>query len=260
MTLVLDTAQDYSRQASKLIALGVGGVMRYFNPLTNGRDSGKSLTASEAKAWAAANMPVGIVVEGWGLANGTGVDALSGARDATEVLNWLPSVGIKVTSDLVVYFAVDTDASTTQINQNEVAYFDAIASVFAGASPLRRPKIGIYGSGASCLAMLGTNRAKHAWVAGSTGWTGYQSYVAGGKWTLLQKIWPGEIWQGFSADTNQLQGTLAAAGLQVPFAEIAALGPRVVKPLAPTPSMNPPVSSTQKPSFWSNVVDAFKRL
>ena len=87
-SFVIDCAENYSSKANTIKAFGAAGVMRYFNPLTKGRDSGKSLTIAEAKAWAAIGMPVGIVVEGYGLANGTGVDGPSGSRDAREVLAW----------------------------------------------------------------------------------------------------------------------------------------------------------------------------
>lgn len=256
---VIDCAQDYSLQALKLKSLGASGVMRYFNPLSNGKDSGKSLTAAEAHRWAGYGMPIGIVVEGYGLANGTGVDDPSGTRDAREVLAWLPTVGLTPSPLLVVYFAVDTDATTAQINDNEVAYFNAIGSVFNAQPLASRPQIGVYGSGATCLAMVGTKRAAKAWVAGSTGWTGYASYVAANGWTLLQKIYPGEMWNGFHADTNTVNGSLISAGLQVPFALSA---PTITK-VAPTPSMNPPGNVTPaapSKSIFGSFIDSFRKM
>ena len=265
---VIDCAENYSGKAHTIKTLGAAGVMRYFNPLTRGRDSGKSLTLAEAKAWAAIGMPVGIVVEGYGLANGTGVDGPSGSRDAREVLAWLPTVGLLPNPRMVVYFAVDTDASSNQINHNEVAYFDAIRSVFLTVGVNVRPQIGIYGSGASCLAMVGTKRADHSWVAGSPGWTSYQTYVSSRAWTLLQRIYSHETWNGFNADTNQVNGSVADAGLQVPFIAQTQTQPQpqpqpmitygtALPPVVPMPPVVPVAPSK---GFFQSVVDSFKKL
>lgn len=213
--LAIDCAENYGSSAAKLKGLGVDAVIRYFNPLSDGRDSGKSLTAAEARQYAAAGLQVGIVVEGYGFSNGKGVDGPSGTRDAREVAAWLPTVGIPVATDLVVWFAVDRDVTAYQINNNVVAYFDAIRAEFDLIG--NAPRIGVYGSGWTCFSMTGTRRADVAWVAGSTGWSEYRSYVASNAWTLLQNIWPRETWKGFDADTNQVNDQHGSPGFVVPF-------------------------------------------
>ncbi len=259
---VIDCAENYSKSAQRIKDLGAAGVIRYFNPLTQGHDSGKSLTAAEAKAWAAVGLPVGIVVEGWGGAGGHGgIDAVSGKRDAERVLAWLPSVGLPPQPKLIVWFAVDNDETAAQINRDEVEYFDAIRSVFNAEPAPFRPRIGIYGSGWSCMSMVGSKRADEAWVAGSTGWAHYHDYVAANGWRLLQRIYKGEKWNGFGADTDEVNGTLEDAGLLIPF---SAMNP-TFKP-APLPPANPLPSPVQVPpvapvqvnpvppqlnSFWS---------
>jgi hypothetical protein len=249
---VIDTAEDLSNKADSIKKMGATGIMRYFNPLSNGHDSGKSLTTAEAKRWAEVGLPVGVVVEGYGLANGTGVDGPSGSRDAREVLQWLPSVGL--TQIPVVWFAVDTDASADQINHNEVEYFDAIKSAFNAAPFSSRPQIGIYGSGWSCMSMVGTKRADKAWVAGSPGWSHYKDYVAANGWTLLQKIYPGEKWNGLPADTDTVNPklTLAGAGLIIPFA--SAQLPAWNAPSTPAKPGIP--TGTASPSLWSRFWNA----
>lgn len=255
---VIDCAENYSSRAAFVKSCGAVGVIRYFNPLTNGHDSGKSLTPLEAHAWADAQMPVGIVVEGYGMANGTGVDGPSGGRDARLVLNWLPSVGLKPNPNLIVYFAVDADASADQINQNEVAYFDAIRARFNMQPAAERPRIGIYGSAWSCMSMVGSKRADEAWVAGSTGWAHYRDYVATNAWRLLQKIYPGEKWNGLNADTDTVSGTLLDAGLMIPFAPLVA---NHLRPM-PVPAARPlPGPTVPKPTSWiSQFAEAFRKL
>jgi len=262
---VIDCAEDYSKQGASIQKLGAAGIIRYFNPLTNGKDSGKSLTPAEAKRWKALGMPVGVVVEGYGLANGTGVDGPSGTRDARGVLAWLPTVGL--ISPRVVWFAVDTDASAAQINNNEVAYFDSIRRVFGSFC-----QIGIYGSGWSCMSMVGTKRADKAWVAGSPGWAHYRDYVNAGGWTLLQKIYPGEKWNGFNADTDTLAPgvTLASAGLLVPFQPFkgiqfpgagtqgVGLAPPASQGHMPEPTQSSPVA--KPPGFIKSLLDGFRRM
>ena len=254
---VIDCAENYSSRGASIKSAGAAGVIRYFNPLTNGHDAGKSLTATEARAWAALDMPVGIVVEGYGMANGTGIDGPSGQRDAREVLAWLPSVGLPPCPALVVYFAVDTDASAAQINQNEVSYFDNIRLVFNRSSAPTRPRVGIYGSGWSCMSMVGTKRCDEAWVAGSTGWTHTKDYVASNGWRLLQKIYPGEMWNGINADTDTVNGSLADAGLMVPFA-FANGG---YKPTDKTiPQANPLPGPAAAKGIFASIVDSFRGM
>jgi hypothetical protein len=263
---VVDCAEDYSAKGSTIKAFGAAGVMRYFNPLTNGHDSGKSLTPAEARRWAVLGMPVGIVVEGYGMANGKGVDGPSGTRDAREVLAWLPSVGLPPSSSLCVYFAVDTDATATQINTNEVAYFDAINVVFNELPASRRPTVGSYGSGWTCLTMQGTKRVTNTWVAGSPGWAHYKDYVASNAWTLLQKIYPGERWQGMNMDTNTVQKSLADAGLLIPFAPVLAAAasatlPQISTNPRPPVTQHPPVTPLPPAKgFWATVIDSFKKM
>jgi hypothetical protein len=257
--MFIDCASDYSSRGANIKAAGCTGIIRYFNPLTNGRDSGKSLTRAEALRWQALNMPVGIVVEGYGLSNGTGVDGPSGTRDAREVIAWLPTVGLTPCPQLAVYFAVDTDATATQINENEVAYFDAIATVFNSQVPAARPRVGIYGSAASCLAMVGTRRAALAWVAGSTGWDDYTTYVNSMAWTLLQKIYPNEIWNGINADTNRVNAAHGSPGLWVPFSPVTASG---LVPVPPSNQTNAgkvtPVPA--QPGFFGSLYNSWKGL
>jgi Domain of unknown function (DUF1906) len=267
--IVLDFAENYGSRAQNMVKLGVAGVMRYFNPLTNGRDSGKSLTAAEARQYAAAGILVGIVVEGYGMANGTGVDGPSGSRDAREVLAWLPTVGLPPNPNMCVYFAVDTDASAAQINSNEVAYFNAIQGIFGAQPAALRPQVGIYGSGWSCMSMVGTKRADHAWVAGSKGWAHYADYVTARGWTLLQTIWPNETWNGMNCDTNTVNGTLADAGLQLPFAPgthpavpVASTSVKMnVVPPFPVGGSGTPVVPVAKPKgFIATVLDSFRKV
>lgn len=262
--LVIDTTEDYSSQAARLRSLGVVGVMRYFNPLTNGRDSSKSLLPSECARWADAGMPLGIIVEGYGGANGTGIDGPSGARDAKRVLIWLKAMGLLTTSGRTIWFAIDTDATAEQINSNEVEYFNAIRTVF-DQQTVFRPQIGVYGSGWTCLTMVGTKRADHGWLAGSSGWAKYAEYVASNGWTMLQHIYPGEKWNGFNLDTNVVnqRDGLQGAGLYVPVrGQVFGTAPK--PPMPPTtPTAVAPTAPTQASASggaWSRVVEGFKNL
>jgi hypothetical protein len=261
-TFVIDCAENYSKSAKRIKDLGAAGVIRYFNPLSNGHDSGKSLTPAEAKSWAAIAMPVGVVVEGWGDANGHGgIDGPSGKRDAERVLAWLPGVGFPPQPGLVVWFAVDTDATATQINRDEVTYFDAIRAVFNAEPAGFRPRVGIYGSGWSCMSMLGSKRADEAWVAGSPGWAHYHDYVATNGWRLLQKIYPGEKWHEFNADTDTVNGSLADAGLLVPFTATNPLFRPAPLPKAdPLPGPPPKQGGLKQGGLFKAFADAFRRL
>jgi len=58
----------------------------------------------------------------------------------------------------------------------------------AAANGLPTYQVGIYGSGASCDAILSAGLSQFSWLAQSTGWQGYKSFLQSNKWSLLQAM------------------------------------------------------------------------
>lgn len=79
-----------------------------------------------------------------------------------------------------IYFTVDYDASTEDIQHRIAAYFTGVR-LNRGAY-----KVGVYGSGMVCRMLLEMGLVEYTCLAQSTGWAEYEQFKASGKWNLLQ--------------------------------------------------------------------------
>lgn len=229
--MIIDLAIDATPHLPALAKAGVTGIIGYLNPHGT---TGKVVTPQRAKAIAAAGMSLALVSEGWGdFAHGD-ISAAAGRRDAEHALASLPLLGAPKNS--CVYFAVDTDASTSQIISLVVPYFKAAFEVLANAGY----RVGAYGSGAVCNAALAAQVCDLAWLAAPTGWLGSREFLAGKKWTLHQGL-PMTL-AGIDCDPDVANGE--DWGQFVPFAQ----GPQaanktvVTQATAATPAPNPVLS------------------
>ena len=120
------------------------------------------------------------------------LDANAALVDA-EVLN--------MPDGAAIYFAVDYDASTTDINNKIIPYFRKIAEVFAAnEAPYR---IGVYGSGLVCKTLKDTNNiAELTFLCGSTGYQGRSSYNSLTRFDVRQ-IAPSTTLGGISIDYDE---------------------------------------------------------
>jgi hypothetical protein len=198
---VIDTTEDVTSVLSALRVAGVTGIIGYLNPLG---PTSKVVTQDRARAIGAAGMTLALVSEGWGDFAHGGISAGAGERDAAHAKQAVAALG--VASPPTVYFAVDTDATQAQITKLVLPYFAAIRAAYNG-------RVGVYGSGAVCSAVLAAKTASLAWLACSTGWAGYQDLLKSGKWALRQHL-PSYV-AGVSCDVNDVQGDYGAF---VPFA------------------------------------------
>jgi hypothetical protein len=79
-------------------------------------------------------------------------------------------------SSTAIYFAVDYDASTTDVSGVITQYFTGVSDAFNA--------LGVYGSGAVCQAMYANIAlVTHTMLAQSTGWRGYSTYTG---WRIKQ--------------------------------------------------------------------------
>jgi hypothetical protein len=82
----------------------------------------------------------------------------------------------------------DFDASAGEIRDAILPYFRAVKRAFAEPNGLPAYRIGVYGSGAVCQAVLDAQLAELAWLSCSTGWRGYREFLASGRWSLKQHL------------------------------------------------------------------------
>jgi hypothetical protein len=173
---------------------GITFVGRYYSRTT--KIEGKKLTAGEAKLITEAGLQLVAVYED-GPTSYSYFSASRGAADAAGAAQQAAAIGQPVGS--AIYFTVDYDAAASEISGNITAYFNAIAG------SLGDYEVGVYGSGSVCAAILGAGLAKYAWLAQSTGWSGYSEFT---DWSIKQG--PEQSVCGLNSDTDDAHGDFGA--------------------------------------------------
>lgn len=194
--LIIDVAQDVTAKLPQLKAAGITTIFGYLSSINP--DGAKCLTPSRVRAIAAAGMRVGLVHEGWGGVGGNGISAADGDRDGRYCRRQAPALGAP--RGACVYFACDQDFTLQQIRTLVLPYFTAIRAAFADEFY----RVGVYGSGAVCAAVIAAELADLSWQAQSRGWLGYGAWL--GKANLLQG--PEEGLTGLDVDTDAAQGDI----------------------------------------------------
>jgi hypothetical protein len=234
MPKIIDTNRDTTKHLARLQAAGIETVIRYYARSM----SSKVIRRAEALAIGHAGIRLGIVYEGAG-------DRLSafsqdmGFKDAAFSRAY-GSREIEQPAGSAVYFAVDFDAGASEIRSAIIPYFRGVARALAEDNGLPAYRVGVYGSGAVCAAVLDAGLAELAWVSCSSGWSGYRAFVASGRWTLKQHL-PAMI-AGLDADAND-------ANMQRP--DIGDFLPGQPTPAAPPAPPNPVNAAPSPSAGWA---------
>ena len=211
MSIIIDVNIDVTAHLPALKNAGVATIFGYLDPIGPGNP--KAITPARAQKIAAAGLRLGLVSEGWGDFAHSGISAGAGERDGLFAAKTAPTLG--AAADACIYFAVDADASTAQIGKLVIPYF---AAVRAALPPPWR--VGVYGSGNVCAAVLEQNLADRAWLSCSMGWGGSKDFLASNKWALRQ--YPPSHIYGIPCDRDISNGDF---GDFVPFARAPAPAP-----------------------------------
>lgn len=230
MTKIIDASTPCTTKAPALFAAGIRTVIRYYSRDTT-RPS-KRLHAAEAAALTAAGLRIGIVHEG---RFGDKVDNFDRATGVADAL-YAQSYGAQIIGQpdgSAIYFGADFDATKMQIRDNILPYFQGIADAFAQKPVGPQYKVGIYGSGASCEAVLAAGLADKAWLAQSTGWLDYVSFRDARRWALLQGM--GTKVAGVDCDPNDANPDVAIGDFV-----LGQPAPAMTQPIQPaTPAAGP---------------------
>jgi hypothetical protein len=181
MTDIIDVSFACGGKANALVQAGVSTVIRYYS-----RDTGlpaKRLTKAEAKQFAAAGLKLAAVHEA---RHGDRIESFTealGQADADYACQYAAEV-IDQPAGSAIYFAVDLDVSKAQVAASVVPYFEGVAHGMAAAG--RSYRVGVYGSGRTCAAVLDKGLASLAWLCQSTGFADYQAFLASNRWALRQ--------------------------------------------------------------------------
>lgn len=196
MTSIIDASVNCTAKASALRAAGIETVIRYYSRDTV--NAAKRLGRTEAEALTRVGMRLGIVHEGRYGDRQENFNHATGIADALYVRSYGRLLGQPAGS--TIYFGVDFDTTAAQLRDRIVPYFQGIADAIANPSGDPTYEVGVYGSGATCSAILDAGLARRAWLAQSSGWSGYTKFKKSERWAILQSM--PEIIAGIECDPN----------------------------------------------------------
>jgi Domain of unknown function (DUF1906) len=124
--------------------------------------------------------------------------ALRGRQDAERSL--LLAAENSQPKGSAIYFGVDGPWKTPYELANIMAYFQAVNLGLAGSGY----RVGVYGSGLICNALLTNGLAELCWLAAPSGWPAFHEYLPTKKWSLVQL--PTTQCGGRSVDFNLANG------------------------------------------------------
>jgi len=195
MTEIIDVSYSCGPKAAELVQAGVKTVIRYYSRATG--LPGKRLSRAEADQFAAAGLRLGVVHEARRGDLITSFTGSLGEQDAAYACAYAAGT-IDQPAGSAIYFAVDLDVSAAEIAASVIPYFEGVAQAVTAAS--RHYRIGVYGSGLTCKAVLDSGLASLAWLGQARGWAGYQAFLKSGRWALLQQM-PAKV-AGVSCDPD----------------------------------------------------------
>jgi hypothetical protein len=194
-----DTTENCGPQSANIKAAGYDFIARYLS-----QSSWKRISANEAGALKTAGLDIVLVYED----GPTGTDYFSNARgqvDATRAAQQAQALGAP--AEVAIYFAVDYDANSADLSGAINQYFQGVNSAlnsFAGSGNPRY-RVGVYGSGSTCMAMTSAGLANLGWLAQATGWSGHGADTG---WAISQGM-PGHAC-GMSVDPDTGTGDYGA--------------------------------------------------
>lgn len=200
-TTLLDTNNEVTAPAiSCLKGLGVKYVARYYSTNTAGS---KVLRSSEAVALGRAGIKIAVVFEVWGGIRGE-LSGPVGNDHASFAVQWARNA-IKQPSGSPIFFAVDFNASPSDIKSQIIPYFNAIKDVVQRLPIEQRYKVGVYGSGDVIAALQEAGLVDYSWL-GVNNWNGTREFRRSGNWDFQQTV--EETVCGLSADHNAIRSGL----------------------------------------------------
>lgn len=180
---IIDVSSNCGSKAAALAAGGVSCVIRYYS-----RDTirpSKRLDRNEAESLARAGIRLGIVHEGRYGDKAENYDRAAGVADGGYSRTYGGStIGQPAASS--IFFGIDFDATSAEIRDRVLPYFQGVSDAFLAETGEPKYVVGVYGSGMTCAAVLDAGLAQRAWLAQSTGWSGYTKFLKSKRWALLQ--------------------------------------------------------------------------
>ena len=183
---VIDASVHLGTNAKALRAAGVKTVFRYYT-----RDwaanAEKRLHPEEAQQLLLAGLRPGAVYEGFYGNVVKGFDRDMGLKDATSARTYANHV-IGQPAGSAIYFGADHDFTDKELESRVLPYFESVKSALMEENGEPHYRIGAYGSGATCIALLERKLVDLTWVAQSTRWRLSKEFASSGRANMIQKL------------------------------------------------------------------------
>lgn len=196
---IIDTPFNTVSQIPCLLSKGVTTVIRYYNFSNSRTFQQKCLTLAEALSASGLRIAVVFQQRQNQIADFSNVKGLAAGRRAYQLAQ--NSIGQPAGS--AIYFAVDFDASKSEIDGSIIPYFEGIKSAF-DAESLGNPQyqVGAYGSGLVCGTLNARGLIERTWLSMSRGFRGTTAAITAKNYDLLQKA-PATRLCGIDVDFNE---------------------------------------------------------
>ena len=178
----LDTTVELTRHAEALRSQGYDFAMRYYS-----NNASKNLSLGEARALSQAGLKIGVVWEtsGTHAAFFTRAQGLADGAQAYRMAR--ESIGQPFGS--AIYFAVDYDPTQADIDGGISNYFTGVhAALYVANDGAPSYRVGVYGSGLCCGALVDCGMAALSWLSQSTGFAGSRQYAEQQRYDILQTL------------------------------------------------------------------------
>jgi hypothetical protein len=197
---IIDTPFNTVSSLACLSSKGVSTVIRYYNFSNSRTFPEKALQLAEAQAIGAHGMQIAVVFQQRQnqVADFSELKGLAAGHRAYRYAQ--DNIGQPPGS--AIYFSVDFDATSAEIQHNIFPYFGAIKRAFAEESAGPPDYfIGAYGSGSVCTTLTEKGLIEFIWLAMSRGFRGTREALDAGRFHLAQRA-PADSLCGLDVDFN----------------------------------------------------------
>jgi Domain of unknown function (DUF1906) len=183
-------------------AIGISTIIRYYDH-EDETLPGKTLRRGERDVIVMNGLKMGVVFQHRNnkFASFT---ALRGRQDAERSL--ILAAENSQPRGSAIYFGVDGPWRTSYELANIMTYFQEVDAQLSGSGY----RVGVYGSGLVCNALLASGLAELCWLAAPTSWPDFSAWYQTKKWKLVQL--PTTQCGGRSVDFNLANGSEAEYG------------------------------------------------
>jgi hypothetical protein len=198
---IIDTPANTTAQLTCLKSKGVITIIRYYNFRNSTQLPEKRLLLPEAQAIAAKGIQIAVVFQ-QGQNSASAFSDEQGHKAGLRAFTYARD-NIGQPNGSGIYFSVDFDASTSEVNQKIAPYFRGVRRAFSeesGGGPSYR--VGVYGSGLVSSMLTDKGLIELTWLAMSRGFRGTEDAIEAGEFHL-----------------NQLPPEMTLCGLDVDFSD-----------------------------------------